>query len=47
MRRAGVEYAVKQIKELMSEGVDGIHLELMNKPDLAEELFRELPGVRR
>lgn len=44
MYRAGVEYAIKQIQELVSEGVDGIHLELMNRPDLARDV---LGGLKR
>lgn len=47
MYRAGVEYAAKQIQELMSEGVDGIHLEPMNKPDLAGEILKRLPKVAK
>lgn len=47
MRSAGVEYAAKQIQELMSEGVDGIHLEPMNKPDLAGEILKGLPKVAK
>lgn len=46
MYRAGVEYAIKQIQELMSEGVDGIHLELMNRPDLAGDVLNGLPRVK-
>lgn len=45
MRRAGVEYAVEQIQQLMSEGVDGIHLYTMNKPVLAREILKSLPQV--
>ena len=47
MYRAGVEYAVKQIQELMSEGVDGIHLELMNRLDLAKNVLGGLKMNRR
>lgn len=40
MRKAGVEYAIRQIGDLIRHGVDGIHLEPMNKPDLAREILR-------
>jgi methylenetetrahydrofolate reductase (NADPH) len=39
MRKAGVEYAVRQIQDLIANGADGIHLEPMNKPDLAREIL--------
>jgi methylenetetrahydrofolate reductase (NADPH) len=39
MRKAGVEYAIRQIQDLIANGVDGIHLEPMNKPDLAREVL--------
>jgi methylenetetrahydrofolate reductase (NADPH) len=40
MKKAGVEYAIRQIRELLDAGVDGIHLEPMNKPELAQEIIR-------
>ncbi len=39
MRKAGVEYAVHQIQDLLANGITGIHLEPMNKPDLAREIL--------
>lgn len=41
IRAAGIEYAFKQAKNLISEGVDGIHLYTMNQPDIAEN------GIKR
>ncbi|WP_035795037.1 methylenetetrahydrofolate reductase [Butyrivibrio sp. WCD3002] len=42
MRKYGVDYAIKQAMELKERGVDGIHLYIMNKPELAEEMFAAL-----
>lgn len=39
LRKAGIEYAVRQIEDLLANGADGIHLEPMNKPDLAQEIL--------
>ncbi|HOX02360.1 MAG TPA: methylenetetrahydrofolate reductase [NAD(P)H] [Candidatus Paceibacterota bacterium] len=39
LRRAGIDYAVRQIRDLLDNGVEGIHLEPMNKPDLAREIL--------
>jgi methylenetetrahydrofolate reductase (NADPH) len=40
MRKAGIDYAIKQIQDLVNNGVKGIHLEPMNKPDLAQEILK-------
>jgi len=37
-RAAGIDFAVRQIRDLLNEGVDGIHLYTMNKPDIAQEI---------
>ncbi len=42
MRKYGVDYAINQARKLMDRGVDGIHLYIMNKPELAEEIFAAL-----
>jgi methylenetetrahydrofolate reductase (NADPH) len=39
MKKAGIEYAIRQIQDLLKNGVDGIHLEPMNKPELAREIL--------
>ena len=41
MKKAGVEYAVAQIEELLSEGIEGIHLYSMNKSDVTLDIFRQ------
>ena len=39
LRDAGIAYAVDQITDLMAEGVDGIHLYAMNKPEIALRIY--------
>ena len=38
LRDAGIAYAVDQIVDLISQGVQGIHLYTMNKPDVAKRI---------
>ena len=45
MRQAGIDYAVRQIQELLDNGVDGIHLEPMNKADLARAIINGVGGA--
>lgn len=40
MRKAGVEYAIKQIRDLRAHEVDGIHLYSMNRPKTTEEIIK-------
>lgn len=42
MYKAGIEYAVNQIRDLTENGVDGIHLYTMNKPETARRIVSEL-----
>lgn len=44
LRKAGIEYATKQIRELMDGGADGIHIYTMNRPQIATEI---LAGIDR
>jgi methylenetetrahydrofolate reductase (NADPH) len=48
LRKAGIDYAVRQIQDLLANGADGIHLEPMNKPDLAREILAGIgyPGSK-
>lgn len=39
---AGVEFAVKQIRDLIEHGVDGIHLYTMNDPNVAIRVHEEI-----
>ena len=39
MRKAGIDYAIRQIVDLKQNGVDGIHIYTMNKPRMAAEIM--------
>ena len=39
MKKAGIEYAIRQISDLLEHDVRGIHLYVMNKPEGAKEIF--------
>lgn len=41
MRKAGLDYACRQVRELLEKGADGIHLYTMNKPDAARYIYAE------
>lgn len=43
MRKAGIEFAISQILDLKSHGVNGIHLYSMNKPKTTTEIVN---GIR-
>lgn len=43
MRKAGIDYAIRQILDLKANGVDGIHIYTMNKPKMAAEIIQ---GIR-
>ena len=47
MRDAGIAYAVDQIADLLAEGVDGIHLYTMNKPDIALKIVDSVKSLFR
>lgn len=42
LRKAGIEYASKQILDLMKNGVDGVHIYSMNKPETAFEIIENI-----
>ena len=42
MRDAGVEYAKRQIEDLLRNGVGNVHVYTMNKPDVASEIMEIL-----
>ncbi|WP_283680008.1 methylenetetrahydrofolate reductase [NAD(P)H] [Lentilactobacillus sp. Marseille-Q4993] len=45
MRDAGIAFAVDQIIDLVSQGVDGIHLYTMNQPEIAKRIYNETRSV--
>ncbi|HHV07632.1 MAG TPA: methylenetetrahydrofolate reductase [NAD(P)H] [Firmicutes bacterium] len=46
LKKAGVAYATEQIIDLLSSGVDGIHLYAMNRPEVAQKIFADIKDVR-
>lgn len=42
MRKAGIEYASAQIRDLLDSGVDGIHLLTMNRPKSTREILKNI-----
>ena len=42
MRKAGIDYAIRQIMDLQKNGVDGIHIYTMNKPEIASEIIKSI-----
>lgn len=46
LQEAGIAYAVDQIIDLLSSGVDGIHIYTMNKPEVTKRIMRSISHVR-
>ncbi|SCG84170.1 5,10-methylenetetrahydrofolate reductase [Proteiniborus sp. DW1] len=46
LKEAGIAYATEQIIDLLSWGIDGIHLYTMNKPEVANTIIRNLLEIR-
>ncbi|NLN49046.1 MAG: methylenetetrahydrofolate reductase [NAD(P)H] [Clostridiales bacterium] len=46
LKDAGVAYATEQIIDLLSFGIDGIHLYSMNRPDIARGIFNQIENIR-
>lgn len=43
LRQAGMDYACRQIEDLVSHGVEGIHVYTMNRPDVARVCAGAVP----
>lgn len=46
LKQAGIAYATEQIIDLLAEGVDGIHLYTMNRPEVAKKIFENFDSIR-
>ncbi len=46
LKEAGTAYATEQIIDLLSYGVEGIHLYTMNKPEIARGIFNQIENIR-
>lgn len=45
MKEIGINYAAHQMIDLITNGVDGIHIYTMNKPEVAQAIFQSIPTV--
>ena len=45
LRDAGIAYAVDQITDLVTQGVDGIHLYTMNNPYVAQKICQAVASL--
>lgn len=45
MQQAGVAYATEQIVDLVANGVQGIHIYSMNRPDIAAQIMANLSHI--
>ncbi|NMB44290.1 MAG: methylenetetrahydrofolate reductase [NAD(P)H] [Clostridiales bacterium] len=46
LKEAGMAFAISQIIELLSWGVDGIHIYTMNRPDNARKILSSISAIR-
>ena len=42
MRKAGIDYAIRQMQDLIDGGAEGIHIYSMNKPKMTAEIIGQL-----
>ncbi|MBK5253157.1 MAG: methylenetetrahydrofolate reductase [NAD(P)H] [Peptostreptococcaceae bacterium] len=47
LKEAGTAYATEQIVDLLSWGIDGIHLYTMNKPNTTKEIMNNISTIRK
>lgn len=45
LRQAGIAYATDQIIDLISNGIKGIHIYTMNKPEIAQEILENVDDI--
>ena len=46
LREAGIAYAIDQIIDLLSAGIDGIHIYTMNQPDNTKKIMENIQTIR-
>jgi methylenetetrahydrofolate reductase (NADPH) len=46
LKEAGIAYATEQIIDLLSWGIDGIHLYTMNRPETARKIIQNIAQIR-
>jgi len=46
LEEAGIAYAVDQIIDLLSDGIDGIHIYTMNKPYITKKIMKNISTIR-
>ncbi len=46
LKEAGIAYAVEQIIDLLSSGIDGIHIYTMNNPENTRKILSSLSNIR-
>ncbi|MCR4608537.1 MAG: methylenetetrahydrofolate reductase [NAD(P)H] [Eubacterium sp.] len=42
LKKAGIEYAINQVEDLIDHGVNGIHIYCMNKSDVTREIYEAI-----
>ncbi|NLP45771.1 MAG: methylenetetrahydrofolate reductase [NAD(P)H] [Epulopiscium sp.] len=47
LKEAGIAYATEQIIDLLSSGVDGIHLYTMNRAEVARKIIEPISAIRK
>ena len=46
MYQAGIAYVTDQIIDLISNGIQGIHIYTMNKPQVARDIINNISAIR-
>lgn len=46
LKEAGIAYAIEQIIDLLSWGIEGIHIYTMNKPETTKKIMKDIANIR-